>query len=33
MKTVKWCIIYESSQLSFIPVIYIQQDDGHVGFC
>ena len=32
-KPLKWCIIYKSSSLSFIPVIYIQLDGGHVGFC
>jgi len=25
--------MYESSPLSFVPVIYIQLDGGHVGFC
>jgi len=33
MKTTKRCIIYESSHLSFILVIYIQLDGGHVGIC
>ena len=32
-KPLKCCIMYESSPLSFVPVIYIQLDGGHVGFC
>jgi len=33
MKASKWCIIYKSSPLSFIPVNNIPLDGGHVGFC
>jgi len=33
LKTLIWYIIYESSPYSVIPVIYIQPEGGHVGFC
>jgi len=33
MKTPKKCIIYESSPVSFIRMIYIQLDGGHFAFC